>query len=246
MTARTRTRPVTTRRTVRAAGAAHRAGRTAAAVAVALGASALISLAGPADPAGAHPFGPPSTARISVEGSRVAIAWIAAEDDWVALGRSLGAFDDPALAAVAGELTGEQKLQRSTRVHDYLLDRITIRQNGVPCPGRLAALDRLLDEGAQLDFDCPTEVVDVEVTLGALTDLNEAYRTMLTSQTPADPGRTLFTSTEPTQRLRFTSDGADSGGAGRRGALVGGGVALFTALATLVTVRLLRRSRSRP
>jgi hypothetical protein len=207
-----------------------------------LGAAAVLALAAPAAPAAAHPFGPPSTARISVDGSRVTIAWFAAEDDWVALGQALGAFDDPSLGPVATALTGEQKLQRSRRVHDYLLDRITVRQHGTPCPGRLATLDRLLDQGARLRFDCPAEVAEVEVTLDALTDLNEAYRTVLTSQTPATPGRALFTATEPTHRLRFTPDGG--GGSGLTGALVGAGTALATALATLVVVRLGRRIRS--
>lgn len=164
----------------------------AAALLVALGASALACLAGPAEPVSAHTTDRASTARISGEASRAAVARIVAEDGRGAFGRSLG-------------------------------------------------------QGDGLDVDRPAEVLDVEAaTPGASTRLTEAYRTVATSQTSAGTGPTRFTSTEPTQRLRFTSDGADSGGAGRRGALVGGGVALVSALATLVTVRLLRRTRSRP
>ncbi|AVT28986.1 hypothetical protein C6361_05175 [Plantactinospora sp. BC1] len=208
------------------------------------GLAALAALAVPAAPAAAHPFGPPSTARISVHGSRVDLAWLAAEDDWVALGQSLGAFEDPALGAVATDLTGEQKLQRSPRVHDYLLERIAVRQGGTPCPGRLDTLDRLLDEGARLVFDCPAEVVDLDVTVGALTDLNEAYRTMLTSQTPAAPDRTLFTAAEQTHRVRFTP-GAGGLPGSTVATLAGVGAALLVGVAALVTVRLRRRSRSR-
>ncbi|GIG87164.1 hypothetical protein [Plantactinospora endophytica] len=208
------------------------------------GLAVLATLATPAPPAAAHPFGPPSTARISVHGSRVDIAWLAAEDDWVALGQSLGAFEDPAVGAVATDLTGEQKLQRSARVQDYLLDRITVRQDGATCPGRLDTLDRLLREGARLRFDCPADVVDLDVTVGALTDLNEAYRTMLTSQTPATPERTLFTAAEQTHRIRF-APGAGGLPDSTVRTLVGTGAALLVAVAALVAVRLRRRTRGR-
>lgn len=194
-------------------------------------------------PAAGHPFGPPSTARISVDGSHVSIAWVAAEDDWVALGQSLGAFEDPTLGTVATELTGEQKLQRSSRVHDYLLDRITVRQDGQPCPGRLATLDRLLSQGAQLSYRCPVDVRELDVTVGALTDLNEAYRTMLTSQTPATPERSLFTAAESTHRVRFTP-GPGGLPDSTVGTLAGVGVAVVAAVAVLVAVRLRRRARS--
>ncbi|MDW5325159.1 hypothetical protein [Plantactinospora sp. KLBMP9567] len=204
----------------------------------------LSALAVPATPAAAHPFGPPSTARISVHGSRVDLAWLAAEDDWVALGQSLGAFEDPRLGAVATNLTGEQKLQRSPRVHDYLLERISVRQDGSPCPGRLDTLDRLLDEGARLTFDCPAEVVDLDVTVGALTDLNEAYRTMLTSQTPAAPDRALFTAAEQTHRVRF-APGAGGLPASTVRTLAGVGAALLVGVVALVAVRLRRRARGR-
>lgn len=76
-----------------------------------------------ATPASAHPFGPPATARISVAGSHVALTWLASPDDLVALGVAKGAFADP-----APELTGEQKLQRSTVVRDYLISKITVSQ----------------------------------------------------------------------------------------------------------------------
>ncbi|MFY1671118.1 hypothetical protein ACN27G_14270 [Plantactinospora sp. WMMB334] len=207
------------------------------------GLAALALLAVPAPPAAAHPFGPPSIARVSVHGPRVEISWLAAEDDWVALGQSLGAFEDPALGPVATDLTGEQKLQRSALVHDYLLARITVRQAGAPCPGRLETLDRLLSQGARLSFDCPADVVDLDVTVGALTDLDEAYRTMLTSQTPASPERALFTAAEQTHRVRFTP-GAGGLPASSVRTLAGVGAALLVAVAALVVVRLRRRARS--
>ncbi|WP_030455250.1 hypothetical protein [Herbidospora cretacea] len=161
----------------------------------------------PVAPAAAHPFGPPSTARISVDGSHVAISWLAAEDDWVALGQSVGAFENPVTGTVSTTLTGEQKLQRSAAVRDYLLGRITVAQGGKPCPGRLESLERLVVQGARFAFDCPKPAVDLDVTVSALTDLNENYRTMLTAETPATPAQALYTARRHTTRLRFTASG---------------------------------------
>src|SRR5262245_29108720 len=100
-------------------------------------------LGGVAAPASAHPFGPPPTARISATGSQVAIHYTASPDDWLALGTAKGAFKDP-----APQLTGEEKLQRSTVVRDYLLSAISVAQDGKPCPGRLASLVGVTNNGA--------------------------------------------------------------------------------------------------
>ncbi|WP_061291023.1 hypothetical protein [Herbidospora cretacea] len=191
----------------------------------------------PVAPAAAHPFGPPSTARISVDGSRVAIAWLAAEDDWVALGQSLGAFENPVTGPVSTDLTGEQKLQRSTAVRDYLLGRITVAQGGTPCPGELESLEQVLAQGARLTFDCPYPAVDLDVTVNALTDLDENYRTMLTSETPATPAQTLYTAQRKTTRIRFTASG---GGPTAAVTTVAAGTAAAAA-GVLVVLRVRRR-----
>ncbi|WP_062347275.1 hypothetical protein [Herbidospora yilanensis] len=194
----------------------------------------------PAAPAAAHPFGPPSTARISVDGSHVAIAWLAAEDDWVALGQSLGAFENPANGPVSTALTGEQKLQRSAAVRDYLLGRITVAQSGTPCPGRLESLERVVAQGARLTFDCPRPAVDLDVTVSALTDLNENYRTMLTAETPATPAQTLYTARQQTSRLRFTGSG---GGTTAAVITVAAGTAAAAAVIGVVVLLRVRRRK---
>ncbi|MEV5894279.1 hypothetical protein [Nonomuraea fuscirosea] len=178
-------------------------------VTLALGAGPVLAAApGPgALVAAAHPFGPPSTARISVDGSRVDLAWLPAEDDWVALGRSVGAFDDPAAGTA---LTGEQKLARSAAVRDYLLSHVGVTQAGRPCAAGLAPLERLLAQGARFTFECPRPVAEVEVRIGALTDLHEAYRTVLSADTPAEPAQALLTRETDTRRMRF--DPTASGG----------------------------------
>ena len=219
--------------------------RTRAVVGVLLaGAAALAAVAGPAVPAAAHPFGPPSSAGISADGAQVVIAWRAAEDDWVALGQSLGAFEDPVNGAVSTALTGEQKLQRSPAVRDYLLDRVAVNQAGRPCAGRLATLENLLSKGAEFTFDCPGPVVEVDVTVSVLTDLNEAYRTMLVAETAASPAQVLFTAAQTTARLTFSGSGAGTPAAVitvaiGTGAAALGGIGLFTAL------HLRRRARRR-
>lgn len=159
---------------------------------------------GSAAQAEAHPFGPPSTARLVADGSTVTVWWHAAEDDWVALGQSLGAFEDPA-GTVSTSLTGEEKLQRSPAVREYLLGKIGVSQNGRKCAGNLEPLQGLLKQGAKISFDCPAPVLEVDVTLSALTDLNESYRTVLSADTPTTPGQALFTASQTTQHLRFSS-----------------------------------------
>ncbi|WP_329101574.1 hypothetical protein OG792_21450 [Micromonospora sp. NBC_01699] len=207
---------------------------------------ALVAVIGPATPAAAHPFGPPATARISADGTRVSIAWLAAEDDWVALGQSLGAFEDPASGKVDGALTGEKKLQRSPAVRDYLLKRITVSQSGQPCTGRLDTLERLVKQGARLDFECPQPVTDLDVTVSALTDLNTAYRTALTADVPMTPPEALFTATEGSHRVRL---GTGEGGSGRPAAVgtvaAGTGIAAVAILAG-VWVNRRRRTRRKP
>ncbi|MFB4268092.1 hypothetical protein [Nonomuraea sp. GTA35] len=191
----------------------------------------------PAHAAAAHPFGPPSTARVGADGNRVSLAWLPAEDDWVALGRSVGAFEDPA-AGAGTSLTGEQKLARSAAVRDYLLAHVGVTQAGRPCAAELAPLERLLAEGARFSFECPERVVDVDVRVGALTDLHEAYRTMLTAETPAEPAKALLTAEADTRRLRF--DPSATGGV----PLVVPAVALVAVLGVLVALLVRRRRRS--
>lgn len=201
----------------------------------ALGAAAVVCSAGPA---GAHPFGPPSTARVTADGTAVTISWLAAEDDWVALGQSLGAFEDPS-GPVSTTLTGEEKLQQSPAVRDYLLKHITVAQQGRQCTGRLDELQGLLEKGARLTYTCPAPVTEIDLTLGALTDLNEAYRTVLTEDTKTSPGRVMFNAAQDTQHLRFTDTGSGVPTAVVVLAIVTAAIVIIGAAA--ITARVLRR-----
>ncbi|MFJ5841298.1 hypothetical protein ACIQGO_31885 [Streptomyces shenzhenensis] len=162
---------------------------------------------GPAPSAAAHPFGPPSTAEVSVQGSRVLLAWNTDKLDWVTLGQSLGAFDGQGRGSSPGA-SFEQRLRQSPAVRAYLLEHISVGQAGRPCRGTVVgAMKDFVGRGARLAFVCPAPVAEVDVTISALTDLHPAYRTMLTSKGPAEPQQTLFTSARPTTHIRFTASG---------------------------------------
>lgn len=168
--------------------------------AIALAAVAALGVGGAA--ASAHPFGPPLTATLTAEGTTVEVVWSGAEDDWMALGEWTGAF------AAAGEesRTGTQILMECPEVRDYLLDNIAVTQQGQDCAGTWEGIEDLLDTGATLHFDCPTPVTTVDVSVTALTDINEAYRTVVT----AGGQQTLFTATDPHHALDITQTAGDA------------------------------------
>lgn len=152
----------------------------------------------------AHPFGPPLVATLGADGSQVTLQWVAAEDDWVSLGEHVGAFDAPD----ADTLTGAELLARSPGVSDYLLEHLTVAQDGAACAGRVDAVDPL-GEGARLVYDCAGPVTEVELTVSALTDLNASYRTVVSTE--GSSAQTLFTADTATQPWDFAAgDGTSS------------------------------------
>ncbi|SDU76470.1 hypothetical protein [Jiangella alkaliphila] len=153
----------------------------------------------------AHPFGPPLVATLAADGEQVTLQWEAADDDWVSLGEHVGAFDVPD----ADSLTGAELLAQSPGVTDYLLEHLTVTQDGAACAGRIDAIDPL-GEGARLVFDCAAPVTEVELTVSALTDINESYRTVVSTE--GSEAQTLFTAGTATQPWDFTAgDGTSSG-----------------------------------
>lgn len=152
----------------------------------------------------AHPFGPPLVATLSADGDQVTLQWVAADDDWVSLGEHVGAFDVPG----ADALTGAELLARSPGVADYLLQHLTVTQDGAACAGRVETVDPL-GEGAWLVYDCAAPVAEVELTVSALTDLNESYRTVVSTE--GSDAQTLFTAGTATQPWDFAGgDGTSS------------------------------------
>lgn len=198
------------------------AGRLVAAAATAVAAVVTTGVAA-APPAGAHPFGPPLQARLDVDGAEVAVTWTAAEDDWVNLGEHLDAFTTQT-DEDGTPLTGAELLARSDNLPSYLLSHVVIEQDGEPCEGQVTQLRDLLTLGAQLAYTCPRPVDTIELTVTTLTDVNENYRTVVTSDGASEPAQALFTSTTATQRWSF--DAASGGGTAQVALTTAGGLVL--------------------
>ncbi|MFE4414929.1 hypothetical protein [Streptomyces sp. NPDC056821] len=159
--------------------------RTHAARLLLIGLAAALALLGAAGTAEAHPFGTPPVAKVKAEGRSVEIAWSAQRNDLYVLHQ-----------AAKGDETA------------YLGSHITVRQDGHEC--RLDAVDtlQLAGEGAVVRYACPKPVNTVALTITALTDVNQAYRTISVTETG---GGGLHTASDPTHTLAL--GGADSSAA---------------------------------
>jgi hypothetical protein len=166
--------------------------------------SALLTVQGLV-PAAAHPFGPPPVAEVTVDGDEVTVRWSAADDDLFALGRVSGAMDSAQVfvyedgAPVADPNGGSSTpWLATTAVANYLGSHIAVRHAGGSCSLKGAATDVIKTQGVQLRYSCGSEVDVVQVRITALTELDQAYRTV--SMTPGGQ-RALHTSDNPTRTL---------------------------------------------
>lgn len=224
--------PRRTRR-ARVAAAAGRGAAGGRGAAAALGAAIVGVLVAPGAPAWAHPFGPPPTATVAASESTVEVAWTAEADDLLLIGERLGYLPPGTAAAalegavqVAPSRADAAALDAAPELHAYLLDRIAVRQDGLPCDGRVDDELDFVTEGARLAFRCPAPVTVVELEVTMLTDVNPAYRTFAVS---ADPGRrqeAVLTAAAPAARWD-TRGGA--GPAPGRVAAAGGALLLAAA-----------------
>lgn len=138
-------------------------------------------------PASAHPFGDPQTVSIRLDADRgdvVHVTWrVGGPDDLTVLGVSLGLLPDDRIltdGAVDYRYTDAGVLGRSETFSRYLLERITITNNGQPCAGNVEPILSLGLKGATADYACPGPVTKANVAVRMLTDLNPAYRTLAT------------------------------------------------------------------
>ncbi|SEF12669.1 hypothetical protein [Jiangella alba] len=200
----------------------------------ALATAAAVAAIGAATPAAAHPFGPPLSARLDVDGAEVAVTWTAAEDDWVNLGEFLGAFTGQTdqTGGIGGQLTGADLLARSDNLPSYLLSHFVVEQDGRPCEGQVTQLEELLTLGAGMVYTCPRPVGTVQLTVTTLTDINENYRTVVTSDDASEPAQALFTNTTATQQWSF--DATTTGLGTARVALMAAGALILAALAGIL------------
>lgn len=191
-------------------------------VVVALGVAAEV-------PAGAHPFGPPTTASLVATDRELVVRLAIAPDDLQLLGGALGVLPNRRSVVVAAGADGEpdaagsddaSRLAASPALAAYLQDHVRLLQHGAPCVAQVD-VGGLSTTGAEVRFTCPDVVTEVDLEVTVLTDLHEAYRTVVVGPAGAEPGRTLHTRADGVHTWRFGgSPAADGAGTGRRAALV--------------------------
>lgn len=200
-----------------------------------------------AAPAGAHPFGPPPTARVRADGRVVTIHWSATPDDAVAIGEQLGVMPEGSVAAyrqesaaqVAPSARDEARLSASPLLRDYIAEHIVVEQDGRPCPADVPAPADFVHTGVTVRLTCPRDVDEVELRITMLHDVNPAYRTVATGRA-TDPAQSVFTTTTPAHTWRFGATAAPAPGLGGVLAIgAGGGLVAFG------TVLLVQRVRGR-
>ena len=167
----------------------------------------------------AHPSGSdPPHAWLEAEGRVVAVEFTLAPDDAAVIGAALGLLPDDAMDAYLGDAaaaypTEEEiaEFSASGELHEYLLEHIEVRQDGVSCRGEAEPAADFLADGAELRFTCPETVEDVDLRVTALHELDPAYRTF-----SVDGGTryAVHTAAEPEHGWDFAAAVDGSGSAG--------------------------------
>ncbi|RIJ67037.1 hypothetical protein D1871_23520 [Nakamurella silvestris] len=147
--------------------------------------AATLLLTAPPPPAQAHPFGPPQTASITVTGAdTVQVRWrFGGTDDisYLAVALDVLPADRVTLdGAVFYEDGDDALVAAAPAFHRYVLQHITILNQGLACVGEVEPLSRLADDGATVNYRCPGPLGNAAVSLDMLNDLHPAYRTLAT------------------------------------------------------------------
>ncbi|WP_244928961.1 hypothetical protein [Nocardioides sp. W7] len=177
----------------------------------------------------------------------MSVTWHAPPDDITALAMHLGllngtrtyVFQDGALVPGESDAQDSEVLAAAPQLSAYLLEQVKVTTPEGACAGALAAVGELAEDGARLDFACPTAAASATVQLALLTDIHEAYQTLATGP---DVQRHLYTLEADTYDWRLDGSG-ESAGASAAGQL-SAAVALV-ALAGLGGWFVLRRRRLR-
>lgn len=209
--------------------------RLAAALAV-LAAALLLPVTQPA-PAQArvamHPFGDPQTVEVGRAGEVVRVRYrIGMADDFTLLGIHLGVLPEDRVmldGAVNYEEGDQEELEGSPELRDYLLEQIEVSTGGAACDGEVVAVEHLIEDGATLDFTCPTAPESAEVTVRMLTDLHPAYRTLAVGP---DGQRAVFGSASETHEWTLPDGTAPAAPAGSATDVPAGSDAAATSSAT--------------
>ncbi|MEX0658964.1 MAG: hypothetical protein WD080_07495 [Egibacteraceae bacterium] len=163
-------------------------------------------------PAGAHPFGPPPTALVSASGHEVRMDWVAASDDALVVGMAIGILDDGSLerylegpVQTAPPAAAEEELSASPLLREYVLERLTVSQDGVACGGTVAPIDSFLTDGVSVTYACPKPVAVVDLRITMLHDVHDAYRTFALTEGRGTPVQSVFTTESPERRWDFSA-----------------------------------------
>lgn len=188
----------------------------------------LAALVVGAEPAAAHPFGPPPTATVGGAGQQVTVAWTATTDDLLLVGERLGLLPPGSAAAalegvvqVAPSAAASAALSASPELHDLLTRRITVTQDGTACPAAVEPGLDFVTQGARLSFTCPTPVDAVELGVTMLHDVDPTYRTFVVAASGGD-GQAVLTSAAPRAAWDVGAGLPVAGAPGRRGGSAGG------------------------
>lgn len=170
-----------------------------------------------ARPAVAHPLGPPPQVVLSADGREVQLRWTAEVDDLFVIALSLGAVADTQLVEGPGEGEDGQSVQlagpsdaavlaRHPTIPPYFTSTMVVTQDGVACPAELARRPTYDGEPAVVVATCPESVGAVDVTITTLTEVSEAYRTLV-SAPGGVPDAGLHTAADATQRYHLADVG---------------------------------------
>ncbi|NEE02683.1 hypothetical protein [Phytoactinopolyspora halotolerans] len=205
-----------------------------------------------AQPAQAHPFGEPQTVQLSADAEVVTVRWSAPADDLLVLGGVSGALPDrreivfdvgPTAAPEPVGETDAERLTSSRQVAAYLAERISVRQSGEPCAGKVR-LDELVGDGAELTFSCPEPVTVVDIEVATLTDVHEAYRTAAIGDGSTSPGRALYTVDDDVQTWEFGVAATGTGPSITAAAWIGAAIAALAGAAWTARAKGRRKDRA--
>lgn len=188
-------------------------------------AAALLTANAPA--ASAHPLGPPPEVTVEAAGHQVETTWRAERDDLYAIALSVGAVaGEMIFEEVNGEVVqvggqrDDEVLAQDPAIPAYFTRTLTVAQNGQVCPAEMTTRPTYDGGAGRVVHTCPDLINVVDVTITTLTELNDAYRTIVRAD--GDPSTGFHDAERPTSTYTFTPTpgtfgGADADGTGRAG-----------------------------
>ena len=144
----------------------------------------LLAVVLPAVPALGHASSQLPHARWAADGTEVELHWTAAADDVADVAVAAGLWPEEVMWAYVEGETDQQPtsgeiaaLRDEPDLHDYLLDRFEVRQDGERCPAEPVLSDDVISDGLRMQFSCAEPVTVATLDVRVLHDRDPAYRT---------------------------------------------------------------------